>query len=100
MEIVSSAKLPAPSVARPMIVMLPPAPELEEKVSWRPTAYVLTWPTNVVSSVPMSPPLNVRSTLLSARLSTADTLKRRPPAMSCVSPAALLSVMEGFWVSA
>src|SRR5947199_4123690 len=50
MEIVSSSKLPAPSVARPMIVMLPPAPELEEKVSWRPTAYVLTWPTNVVSS--------------------------------------------------
>ena len=95
MESVSSAKLPAPSVARPTIVMLPPAPEFDGNVIERPTEYVLTWPMKLVSSVPMSPPLNVRFTLFNARLSTADTLKRRPPAIACVSPAAFVSVMAG-----
>jgi len=38
MKSVSSEKLPAPSVARPMIVMPPPAPELAEKVIVRLTA--------------------------------------------------------------
>ncbi len=37
MEIVSSAQLPAPSVARPMIWMLPPAPEFGAKVRSRDT---------------------------------------------------------------
>src|SRR6266581_2103249 len=36
MESVSSAKLPAPSVARPTIVMLPPAPEFDGNVIERP----------------------------------------------------------------
>src|SRR6266568_1425221 len=95
MESVSSAKLPAPSVARPTIVMLPPAPEFDGNVIERPTEYVLTWPMKLVSSVPMSPPLNVRFTLFNARLSTADTLKWRPPAIACVSPAVFVSVMAG-----
>src|SRR6266702_2335291 len=95
MESVSSAKLPAPSVARPTIVMLPPASEFDGNVIERPTEYVLTWPMKIVSCVPMSPPLNVRFTLFNARLSTADTLKWRPPAIACVSPAVFVSVMAG-----
>src|SRR5467141_1821544 len=39
--------------------------------------------------------LKMKLMVFSARLSTAETLKRRPPAMSCVSPAVLVRVMEG-----
>ena len=40
--IVSEAKLPAPSVARPMIVINPPAPELAGNVIDSPTLKVVT----------------------------------------------------------
>jgi len=39
---VSSAKLPAPSVARPMIVINPPAPELAGNVIDSPTLKLVT----------------------------------------------------------
>src|SRR5882762_8259732 len=61
MVIVSAAKLPAPSIARPMIVMAPPAPEFAENVMVRATVYVLTSLRNTVSSTPIRPPLNVKS---------------------------------------
>src|SRR2546428_3642111 len=95
MKIVSAAKLPAPSVARPTIMMLPPAPELAEKVRVRPEESVRHGLMNVVSGEPITPPVNVGFTLFNARLSTAETLKRGPPAMSWVSPAVFDSTMLG-----
>src|ERR1041385_7449588 len=49
----------------------------------------------VVSSVAIRPPLNVRSMLFSDRLSAALMLNRRPPEMSCVSPALFVREMTG-----
>src|ERR1041384_3543241 len=49
----------------------------------------------VVSSVAIRPPLNVRSMLFSDRLSAALMLNRRPPEMSCVSPAVFVREMTG-----
>ena len=48
-KIVSSEKLPAPSVARPTIMMLPPAPELDGNVTVRLMVMLLTVLVNVVS---------------------------------------------------
>src|SRR6266536_2446157 len=96
---VSSAKLPAPSTARPTIWMKPPAPEFAGKVTVQFLVYVFTVPMNTVSATASRPPVNVRRISFSAMLSMADTLKCSPLAMGCVSPAVLLNVMFGSWVS-
>src|SRR5213595_2464404 len=53
----------------------------------------------MVSRTPLSPPANMRSMVFRPRLSLACTLKRSPPAMSCVSPEAFESTMMGDCVS-
>src|SRR5439155_15105465 len=53
----------------------------------------------MLSIWPESPPVNVSRISFNARLSIADTLKRSPSAMACVSETVLLNVMLGFCVS-
>src|SRR5439155_11507720 len=91
--VVACVKFPAPSVARPVIVMLPPEPEFAGNVIFVPWLKLVTVVLKMVSVWAMVGSEKVTRISFRPRLSDASTLNCTLFAICCVSAA--LSAMAG-----